>query len=1735
MIKIAGYESREILYEGEKSLVFRAIDSKNQQPVIIKFLKKEFPDFKEINTYLYEYEMTKKLETIEGVIKFYDFVSINNSKAIIMEDIGGISLRDYLIKSRFSIKDFFMVAIHMVTILGEIHKKNIIHKDIKPHNIIINLGKNKIIIRYIDFALSTSVAKENMGLINVKGLEGTLSYISPELTGRMNRSVDYRSDYYSLGVTLYQMVTGVLPFYSTDPMELIHAHLAKLPDTPTRKVPSIPDIISSIILKLMAKKAEERYQSSQGLLVDLKECLKQYQKNGQITTFPLAEKDISEKFQIPEKIYGREKEVALLLEVFRQIPLGRKEIIYVPGDSGIGKSALINEIHKPVTMQRGFFIEGKYDLLKKDTPYSAIIMALNEMAKQILVQETGIINTWQKQIKKTVGQIGKVITDAVPLFELIIGKQQDVPVLGALESQNRFNMLMLRFFKLFASNTHPLVIFLDDLQWVDTPSLQLLELLLSDDELKHCMFIFSYRDNEMAESHPFRLFQEKIREKHQQNITVISLTELSKNAIEDILVDIFFQNKENVQPLAEVILAKTGGNPFYIQQFLKNLYSDGMIYFRDKWEWELEGIKQITITDNVIDFLIQKLKKLPESYLKCLTFASCSGCHLYIDTLAALMTTSPNKVVKLLINILNEGLLLKTRDQYYFIHDKVQEAAYALLTAKEKSSCHYKIGNYLLNKATTEGNLDLYLITIVNQWNSAVELLTDEEKLRLITLNIKAGNKTKSGGAFQTARTFYQNAYKLLPPDFWQTNYDTAFTLLNALGEAEFLNGRYSEAETYLNKALSKAKTGLEKAETYLLILNKCKAQNRLHEALIIANKALRSLKLSLPRRNFTFYLTIELIKSFFTLKGKTREDIMQLPEATDVKKIAVFKILSEIGILIGMHNEKLVPMLGLKALNLMFKYGKCKYAIAGLNYYALILSFFMGKTEEGYNMGKIALELQKQYDNPVLVTKIQYLSDITQNFLKENVRHYVPRFLEGYHVLLDAGDLDTAGNSLLSYFFYAILSGYQIQELLKEHPKYRYLIFDTLHYGPHMYTYNSQEQILYNLTYKEEDAADFDGKYFNEHTTVKELKRAQNNVLLTVYYVYRIWFYCLFNQYDKAIGMLKKGDAYIQYGTILLIYGSFLLYKGIALTGHYNSVSGAIKKKYLKKLKKIIKKLKKLGEHTSGNYIHKYYLLEAERYRILGDYIPAEDFYVKAINAARDSEYIHEEAVAHELLAFYYLFLRNKRELAAMEMRKARFCYNQWGAKAKVSQINKKYGDLLQSYIQFEYQYTAPKNKIDTTLTPTSSSSSGSGEYQLDIDTVIKASQAISGEFEMPKLLEKMLTILLENAGAHKGGIILFNDKKEPLVEGFKDINTGKTLVLHSQKLDNCMDLSAAIIRYVAKTKESIVLNNAKKEGLFINDNYVVSNNPQSILCIPIIKQNQLIGILYLENNISTDAFTTERIKTLQILSSQIAISIENSRLVKNLKEQERLKQEMEIAEDLQNKLCPPPPHVEGFEISTAMQPAEEVAGDYYDIIIDSDNHMWVVVGDVTGHGLTSGLIMMMCQTLFNSYVNDNSRLRTPKDVINDMNRILYFNIQNRLRLDHFMTICIIKQEDEGSFTFSGAHDEFLVYRKQTGTCQWLLPEGLFMGMLPDISKHLTNNTFELEPGDFFILLTDGILQARNSQGKLFDKTGVEKVVKVNANRSINEIKKAIVENSLAWCGNKQKDDMTMVIVKKK
>ena len=1523
MTTLPGYELSECLYEGPRTEVYRATRSGDRcsrdasdrvSTVIVKILRTAHPNFTQLVQFRNQYAIARHLEH-PNILTPLALERYGNGYALIMPDDGAIALNDYWQQKTPSTEEFLEIAIQLADALHYLGQEQIIHKDIKPANILICRETKQV--KLIDFSISSLLPKETQTIQTVKVLEGTLAYLSPEQTGRMNRGIDYRSDFYALGVTFYELLTGTVPFASDDPLELIHAHIAQSPEPVTGD--PIPQVLSDIVLKLMAKNAEDRYQSALGLKYDLEKCLSQYKETKEIESFPLGERDLCDRFLVPEKLYGREAEVERLFAAFERVAEGKSELMLVAGFSGIGKTAVVNEVHKPIVRERGYFIKGKFDQFNRNIPFSALVQSLGDLMGQILSESDTQLQQWKDKILEAVGENGQVIIEVIPELEKIIGKQQPVPELSGNAAQNRFNLLFGKFIQVFASQEHPLVIFLDDLQWADMASLNLMKLLMSEVNDAYLLAIGAYRDNEVFPAHPLMLTLDEMG-KAQATINTITLAPLSQDNINCLVADTLTCDGEVAKPLTELVYQKTQGNPFFTTQFLLGLHGDELISFKSDlgyWECDITRVRQRALTDDVVKFMAGRLQKLPTETQEVLKLAACIGNQFDLQTLAVVCEQLKEDTADCLWKALQLGLILpqsevykfylsqeklsdntkrNERARYCFLHDRVQQAAYSLIPKNKKQLTHLKIGKLLLQELSVQERSEK-IFALVNQLNLGKAAISiAEEKQRLASLNLEAGKKARLSAAYQVAQDYCTTGINLLPTTAWHSDYELMYSLHRYGSEAAYLCGNFARAEALYTEALNHAQTALDKGVIYRIQMTQYQLQGRNTEAIAIQRQSILLLGWEIPTEQKLIETTLdeEIAKVRRFLEQQTVESILELPKMEDeniAEMLRILQILFYAGWLDGQPTLASIALAKMTTLSL--EHGNSDMSPFGYVGYGLIANAMLKDATTAYQFGEMAVQLCEQFDNADVRGMTNFLFAADVHSWSRPIREADAYYENAYKYGMEAGNWLTVGFMMMLSGSDRLTYGKNLSELYsiaKTHADFLRHVkslenLDALIVGV--------IQPIRNLLGLTKTIFTFDDDDFSESEYLQ--KYSETPYHLAWLYSVKIRNSYLFNDTVAYPNLIDKLEILENSITTHAKVPSSVFY--VALM-HIKLAELSESKKdadfHLKKLMHLEKKLNRWENSCPENISHKYLIIQAEKARINGKTTEAIDFYERAIATAKTNQYDYEEALANELAAKFYREW-GKEKIASVYMTDAYYGYARWGAKAKVQDLEKRYPQLLKPILQKTNTNTNSEMGLSDAQTQTSSIINISS--LVDFSSLLKAGRSLSKEIDLQSAIAKFMEVIQENAGAQTVALMLFQEDTLML----QAHATGEKMSLLQIPVETSNNVPKTLVYRVKNTHEHLVLDNAKENNDYNRDDYINKYQPKSVLCMPLIDRGQLIGILYLENNQTSGAFTSDRIEILNLLCSQAAISLENAQLYNNLeiKVQERT---AELSQALQN-----------------------------------------------------------------------------------------------------------------------------------------------------------------------------------------------------------------------------------------
>ncbi|MEM8672336.1 MAG: AAA family ATPase [Cyanobacteria bacterium P01_G01_bin.67] len=1492
------YQLIEKISNGSRYNLDRVISRLEQNSVLVKTIN---PQFKAVETTAWlqnEYEILAELNLI-GVLNPHRIEKIQDRETLILEDFAGQNLVQFLNSQKLTLGDFLNIAVQLATIIQELNHEQIIHQNLQPSSILI--APETLVVKITDFTLATKIVQVDN--VTPKPLEVlNIAYISPEQTGRLNLPLDYRSDFYSLGIILYQMLTGVLPFEASHSLELIHCHLAKKPIPPHQISSDIFETVSQIVMKLLAKNPDDRYQTAEGIKADLAKCQIHYLEQGVIELFELGNLDRLSQFTISKKLYGRSSAMEAIALGFERVSSGISELILIEGDLGIGKTSLVCEVGRQLSQQKGNFTVGTFQL-NQDIPYQAIVKAFQTLIKSFLGETKDLLQYWQQKILAAVGKNGKVIIDILPELELVIGSQLDIPELPAKETQNRFNNVFVKFAQVFSEPESPLILFFDDLQWADSASLDLITLLQKDLNSKYLLVIGAYCGCEIDSQHP--LFQTISRNKSTKTVESMTLQPLTLHEVNSLLVDTFHCLETKSFSLAQFLVERTSGNPFFISQLLQTLYIEKLLSFNFEnlnWQWCIEEILTTSITNyDVLELVCQKIEKLPDTTQQILKLAACIGDEFELTILTDIWNTVPKSEINLPANFdpksiarelkyaLQVGIIIfadqKSNSSYQFLHNRVHQTTYSLLGEADAAKIHLRIGQYLLqNKTSTE--IEEQIFNLVHHFNlGRTQLATELWQYRLLKLNLIAAKKAQVASAYQAAANYLDIALELLSPSDWKNHYQLALKTNLAASEVQYLQTNFIRAAQLGNIVLTQAKTVLEKIQVYKIKIHAHIAQNDMQLAIDLGFYVLELLKVSIPHNQ---QHTQDLPPNLDLHHLYTVEFLSSLPPLTDSSGLAVMEILTLILPPIYITNPQVFPYVTCRMVDLCVQYGNSSFSAYVYAVYGLLLCA-VGDIDSGYQFGRLAVAIQEQYAAIKIKSRVSFIVTTMILHWCRPTASILEDFLQGIKSGLDVGDIEHACFHAKYYCTYLFFAG---ESLISANEK-SLIQINLINYYKQDFQLNYARlwrQLNLNLQGLAQNNLLLIGNSFDESQLLPVWQKTNNATSLFAYYLAKLILSYLLQDYSQAVVYGSQGKQYLDAAVGTMCFSVYHFYNSLAMLAVCPDNS-EFDKSMLPEILSSQKQMEQWANHAPDNYLHKYELITAEIAKLTQDNEQAAEYYDRAITHAEQAGYLSEVALAAELAGKFYLARRRNR-IAGFYLADAYRGYKQWGAKAKLQNMESEYPTLLNRYSSQDIT----RAKVDAAETTTEF---GCETSTLDLFSVIKASQAISSEIILDNLLSYMIEIVMENAGAQTG-ILLLEQNSNWVVAASGVMTIDNQIMLPYVPITEYKDIPSSLINYIQNSRDTIILDDATRDGMFINDPYIIEHQPQSILCCPMIYQHKLQGIIYLENRFVRGAFTPQKLNVLQFLLSQVSISIENAQLYKNLEDHASVQKSLEQKEIL-------------------------------------------------------------------------------------------------------------------------------------------------------------------------------------------------------------------------------------------
>ena len=1501
-----GYELTSIVTEGSSRAVCRAREVASGDQVIIKSLLDRRASIRALARLRQEHQILRRLKG-PSVARVRGLLYHDGRPHLVMDDLGGLSLSAWMRQGRPDLVRFFRIARSLTESLAQLHGAQVMHKNINPHHVLVQ--PDSLTTHLVDFSIASRLQNEFQKVTSPSVLEGALPYISPEQTGRTNRAIDRRTDLYSLGITFYQLLAGHLPFDASDDLEWVHCHIALTPPPLWEAWPGCPRALGEVVMKLIAKAAEDRYQSADGLLRDLIAC------EGMIPSenegFVPGLRDRSEQFHLPQALYGRRAQVAFLRDAFEAVSEGATAMMLVVGHPGVGKTSLIAEIHQPIVRHRGYFISGKFDQYKRDIPYASLIQAFRELVRLLLTESEEALGAWRQRILGALGENAQAIVDLLPEVALIIGDPPPAPVLDSAEADHRLNAVLQDFVRIFAGREHPLAIFLDDLQWADSATLRLLHLLCTDPASSHVFLIGAYRDNEVDAAHPLSLMLKQIAESGAR-LDSIHLEPLGRRDVERFVADALRQEVGDTAELAHFVHDRTLGNPFFVGELLRELHASHLLTYdpvEDGWAWDLERIRTVGITDNVVELMAEKIQRLAKPSQDMLTLAACIGSTFDVETLAIVAAQSADEVMAGLWPALQDGLILPRGDAFNvlhqggedldlsgadsasstsasstsasstsasstsasstsasstsassvscrFVHDRVHQAAYSLIDEGQRQRVHLKVGRRLLE---TVGAVDDGLFDVVNHVNLGAELVDlPSDRLLMARLNLSAGIKAKNSTAYDSGLAYLRAGIRFLPESAWETAYDLAFELYMTETECAYLLGDFDHAEELSGMLLRRSRDRHEKAQIYNLRIAFYSSVGRFKDSIAagIEGLELYGIHLSDEAGDLRGAIERELQEIQGQIGDRELTELLDLPPMKDQAVEDCMRLMMNLTTQTYIADQEWFPLIATKMVSLTLRHGNSRVSAFAYGYLGVILGTFRGDYQTGRQLGDLSLALAERLQEPKLYCKLYWILGGLNNHWARPIRSNIPLLRKSIEHGLGSGDHVFASWAYYYLVVSTLLSGIRLPRILEESDGALAFFRRTKNQ-----TYADLEEIVRNVVLNLQDAssdrASLSHEGFDEDACIRDLRARSHSAGVARYHVLKMMVLCIHERYEDACHLGAQSEQTLGSLTAQPLLAEHFFYYSICLCRQVERVDAVSQKRFRVTIASNLERLGEWADSCPENFLHKKFLIEAELARLDDRPGVALERYEASIDLAREHGFVHNEALAHLLAGRYSVSLRLATAGKA-HLSHARDLYARWGAGSRVQ-------DLEASFPGIRPTGDEERAVADGDL-PTA---------RLDAMTLVKATRLISEELHVDALFQTMLEIMVESAGAQNG--YLFQEQGGRLVlraRSWADIDPGA----FSEPVPE------QILNYVRRTGERVVLSDASQDATFMADPFVASRRAGSLLCMPMVRQDEIVGFLLFENSQLVDVFTEARLDILDILAAQAAVSLENARLYSEL-----------------------------------------------------------------------------------------------------------------------------------------------------------------------------------------------------------------------------------------------------------
>ncbi|HEY2406670.1 MAG TPA: AAA family ATPase [Polyangiaceae bacterium] len=1496
MLELAGYSDLRPFHRGQRSLVLRARRNADDLPVVIKTTAADYPSARDLNRLRHEFEIGRALARGPAhayAVRHLELAPVGAGFALVSEDFGGRSLRDEFTGRSLSLERFVDLALAAARAIAAVHETRLLHLDINPSNVLCHPDTREL--RLCDFSAGINLESA----ARTPRFQGTPAYASPEQTLRTGRSVDHRADLYSLGVTLFELLTGKLPFSGGDTLETFHRHLSEAPPSARDARPDVPWTLSALLLKLLNKDPDERYRSAHGLCADLLRCQQQLCAHGVIASFELASEDRSPHFSLPQRVYGREREFKALAAHFERCRSGEVGFLLVSGEAGVGKSTLVARLREHALASGAQFFMGKFEPPRQGPPYAAFSTAFRAFLHGVLTRPSAELRRWRERILGALGPNAALLIRHVPDLERLLGPQPEPPVLEPEQAQARFRHLILNLIDSMALADSPLVIFLDDLQWADLASTDLIEQLMSAGRLHHLMLVGAHRDGEPDGNHPVSALIERLSGR--TTFLELALQPLDVADVARLVADSLQCSAERSLPLSRMVWQKTRGNPFFVGQFLRTIHGERWLEFDPnarEWTWDLDACAAQVMTDNVIDLMVGRIHRIAPVTEQVLRHAACIGREFDVELLASVLSLDEPSLDAALTEALDAELIAgidaaegpgdAVPARFRFVHDQMLQAAYGSMPAATRAEIHLALGRKLYTAYGAQQREER-IFQLVDHLSLGLPLVSRAaERLEFAPLYLTAGRRAKSANAYGAAGSYFRCGLELLGPDGFRDAHELSLQLHREYAETCYLAGNFAEMSKSCAELIGSARTLLERVPAFQLELTAHITRNELPRSLALAREVLALLGVELPSRVSQARVALRVLGTNFFMRGDVVEGLLARPKMTDPRALAAMQILAQVSTPAYLTSPNLFPLVVCEMLALTLEYGPCEWSADALIGWGAIQLAGFNKIERGYQIGSCAPRLIELLGAAQRRGRTQAIYNLVIRHWREPLRATVEPLAAAVQGALDHGDLAYASIAAVTHVFYMLMSGHPLAEVEE-----RALALEKrlAPLGQQRFRRDMARviQLVRCLAGRAPDPKRLRGEFFDDEQALRASEEETDRAAIASLGYERGLLLYVYGDFLGALECCRNAAGFVDsvLGTVYSPALEFLsaLVRARVLTDHRAQVSPRTERR---KIRKSLSRLQAWAEAAPSNHRHRVELIRAELARLAQNDALAVKHYEQAIELAHRHGYLNELAMSLECAGRFYVGLGQTR-VAATTILAARDAWSSYGAAAKAALLDSEFSQLLSPLVHAPRSLPAAINAHDERAFEL-----------LDVASIMKACQAIVGEIRLPGLVRRLLKLAIENTGAQRGFLFLNVDGQLELAASadVDERDTPSRLASGVAELEPQALLPMSVVDYVARLGQPLLEVNVSASALFAHDPYIAEQRPLSVLCVPLVSQGSVSGVVYLENNRMRGAFSAERVQVLGLLSALSAISLDNATLYEDAKRAHRLELERSRAQ---------------------------------------------------------------------------------------------------------------------------------------------------------------------------------------------------------------------------------------------